>query len=219
MWEVAAGIRTKVARVPAAPKTNHYAAKRKSEHKEKTMEDLIVVAYDNQYKAQDTLNTLRSLNDNWMVNLYDAVAVSRNVNGTFDVLDSYKITSGEGAGWGILWGTLIGGLIFAPFTGGMSAAAAAGTVAAGAVGGGAIGGLTGAAGATLDKDEFGLSEDFVYHVSEQVKPGNSAIFALADTNNPDQVANFFRGTGGTILRTTLTPQQQGRVQQVLAGAR
>src|SRR3954451_9062250 len=124
------------------------------------MEDLIVVTYDNEYKAQETINTLRSLNDNWIVNLYDAVAVTRDVNGKLNVEDSYQMTRGEGAGWGVLWGTLIGGLIFAPLTGGLSAAAAAGSVAAGAVAGATLGGLTGAATADLDKDDFGLSEDF-----------------------------------------------------------
>jgi uncharacterized membrane protein len=183
------------------------------------MEDLIVVAYDNEYRAQETMNVLRSLDDNWIVDLHDAVAVTRDVNGKLTVEDSYQMTSKEGAGWGILWGTLIGGLIFAPFTGGLSAAAAAGTVAAGAASGAALGGLTGAASATMDKDDFGLSEDFVYQVSETIKPGNSAIFALADRRDPEQVANFFRGTGGTVIRTSLTAEQQNRVQQVLAGKR
>src|SRR5262245_24905669 len=108
------------------------------------MEDLIVVTYNNESKAQETINVLRSLNDNWIVNLYDAVAVSRDINGKLNVDDSYQLTSKEGAGWGILWGTLIGGLVFAPFTGGLSTAAAAGTVAAGAAGGAVLGGLTGA---------------------------------------------------------------------------
>lgn len=181
------------------------------------MEEMLVVAYDNEYKAQDTMNVLRSLNDNWIVSLYDAVAVTRGVNGNLTVQDSYQMTGKEGAGWGILWGTLIGGLLFAPFTGGLSAAAAASTVAAGALSGATFGGLTGAAGAILDKEDFGLSEQFVDQVSESIKPGNSAIFALVDNRNPEQVANFFRGTGGTVLRTSLTPAQQDRVEQVLAG--
>jgi uncharacterized membrane protein len=183
------------------------------------VEDLIVVTYDNEYSAQETMNVLRSLNDNWIVDLHDAIAVERDVNGKLNVLDSYQMTSKEGAGWGVLWGTLIGSLIFAPLTAGMSAAAAAGAVVAGAAGGATLGGLTGAATASFDKDDFGLSEDFVDQVSEQIKPGNSAIFALAETDHPDQAANFFRGTGGTVLRTTLSPEQQARVQQVLAGGR
>jgi uncharacterized membrane protein len=181
------------------------------------MKDLIVVTYDNQYMAQENLDALRSLNDNWIVYLYDAVAVARDVNGKLDVQDSYQLTTKEGAGWGILWGTLIGGLVFAPFTGGLTAAAAAGTVAAGAAGGAVFGGMSGAVGASLGKEDYGLSEDFVDQVSESIKPGNSAIFALVESRDPDQVAQYFRGTGGTIIRTTLTPQQQDRVQQVLAG--
>jgi uncharacterized membrane protein len=183
----------------------------------KSVEDLIVVVYDNENSAQDTINTLRSLNDNWIVDLHDAVAVSRGVNGKLNVQDSYQMTSKEGAGWGILWGTIIGGLVFAPFTGGLSAATAAGVVAAGAVSGAVLGGATGAATASLDKDDFGLSEDFVNQVSESIQPGNSAIFALAETNEPDTVANFFRGTGGKIIRTNLSPEQEHRVQQVLGG--
>jgi uncharacterized membrane protein len=203
--------------VPAAPrKTNRLP---KTKIRRKSVEDLIVVTYDDEYKAQETINVLRSLNDNWLVDLYDAVAMARDVNGTLRVQDSYQLTSKEGAGWGVLWGTLLGGILFAPFTGGLSAAAAAGTVAAGAVGGAALGGVTGAATASLNKDDFGLSEDFVYQVSQSIKPGGSALFALAESNNPQQVANFFRGTGGTIVRTTLSPQQEHRVQQVLAGSR
>ena len=114
------------------------------------MEDLIVVTYDSEYRAQETMNTLRSLNDNWIVDLYDAVAVSRDVNGRLDIMDSYQMTSKEGAGWGVLAGTLLGGIALAPFTGGLSTAAAAEAVAAGAVSGAALGGITGAAGAYLD---------------------------------------------------------------------
>lgn len=181
------------------------------------MENLIVVAYDTEHKAQETLNALRNLNDDRLVDLVDAVAVTRDVYGALNITDSYQMTSKEGAGWGVVWGTLIGGLLLAPFTGGLSAAAAAGTVAAGAVGGAALGAMTGAAGAAIYKDDFGLSEEFVAKVSMAIGVGDSAIFALADNRDPEQVANYFRGTGGTILSTSLTPQQQERVQQILAG--
>src|SRR5437879_11952459 len=102
---------------PPLPKLTNNQSAAKQKTRRKTLEDLIVVTYDNEYMAQETINTLRSLNDNWMVNLYDAVAVTRDVNGKLTVQDSYQLTSKEGAGWGILWGTLIGGLVFAPFTG------------------------------------------------------------------------------------------------------
>jgi len=120
------------------------------------MDDLIVVAYKNEYSAQETLNGLRDLNGDWLVDIQDAVAVVKDEDCKLNVQDSYQMTSKEGAGWGVVFGTILGGLVLAPFTGGMSAAVAAGTVAAGAVGGAALGGVTGAAMASDDKDNFGL---------------------------------------------------------------
>ena len=68
------------------------------------MEDLIVVAYKNEYSAVDNMNTLRNLNFDWVVDIYDAVAVSRDSFGKLHIQDSYKPTTGQGAGWGVLLG-------------------------------------------------------------------------------------------------------------------
>jgi uncharacterized membrane protein len=117
----------------------------------------------------------------------------------------------------VLLGTILGGLVLAPFTGGLSTAAA-GTVAAGAVGGAALGGIAGAQAASKQKHDFGLPEEFVLEVSETVKPGKSAIFMVVEVDDREYVAEYFRGTGGTIIRTTLTPSEQERVQQILSGS-
>jgi uncharacterized membrane protein len=130
------------------------------------------------------------------------------------------MTTGEGAGWGGLWGLLIGATLAIPFTAGASAAAAAGAIAAGAVSGTAIGAGLGAADASSWKDEFGIPDDFVQRVGALIQPGDSAIYAILRVGNPDVVADQFRGYGGTILRTTLTRDQQAKVEKVLtAGAR
>jgi uncharacterized membrane protein len=47
-----------------------------------------------------------------------------------------------------------------------------------------------------------------------IQPGDSAIYALAA--NPDIVADQFRGYGGTILSTTLSRDQQTKVEEVLS---
>jgi uncharacterized membrane protein len=183
------------------------------------MEDMIVVVYENEYEAQENMGTLRNLSTyDWMVDIHDAVAVVRDTNGKLHIQDSYRASPKAGAGWGVLLGTILGGLVLAPLTGGLSTAAAAGVVAAGAVSGAAIGGTTGAAVAVMDKDEHGLSEEFVSEVSESIKKGESAIFALVESHDPRQVAEYFRGTGGTIVRTNLTPSQQERIQQILTAS-
>src|SRR5262249_40672369 len=150
------------------------------------------------YRASEVLNTLQEMNDSWVVDLNDAVAVYRDYNGKLRVDQSYQPTTGEGAAWGGLFGGLIGGLIAAPFTGGASAAA---VLTAGALSGVTLGATAGAIDAGTWKEDFGISDDFVQRVGAMVQPGDSAIFALLRTIAPDIVAAQFQGYGGTILRT------------------
>ena len=99
------------------------------------MSELIVVGFKkDMYRASQVLNELQEMNDDWVVDLRDAVAVYRDYNGKLRVDQSYQMTTGEGAAWGGLWGLLIGATLAIPFTAGASAAAAAGAVAAGAIG-------------------------------------------------------------------------------------
>jgi len=181
------------------------------------MAELIVVGFkNNMYRASEALNELLAINDDWVIDLHDAVAVYRDNNGKLRVDQSYQMTTGEGAAWGGLWGMMIGATLAIPFTAGASAAAAAGAVAAGALGGTALGAGAGAVDASNWKDEFGIPEDFVQQVGVMVQPGDSAIFAILRVGNPDIVAEQFKGYGGTVLRTTLNSDQQAKVEKVLS---
>jgi len=179
------------------------------------MAQLIVVGFKrDMYRASEVLNQLQAMDDDWVVDLHDAVAVYRDYNGKLRVDQSYQMTTGEGAGWGGLWGSLIGLTLAIPFTGGATAPAA-GALAAGALAGGALGAGAGALDASWWKDEFGIPDDFVQQVGGMVQPGDSAVFALLRSANPEVVAETFRGYGGTILSTTLTRGQQAKVESVL----
>jgi uncharacterized membrane protein len=181
------------------------------------MAELIVVGFKkDMYRASEVLNTLNDMNNSWVVDLHDAVAVYRDYGGKLRVDQSYQMTTGEGAAWGGLLGGLLGAILAIPFTGGASAAAA---VAAATVSGGALGATAGALDAESWKDDFGISDDFVQRIGTMVQPGDSAIFALLRTIDPGLVADQFRGYGGTILRTTLNPVQQAKVEATLAGRR
>jgi uncharacterized membrane protein len=180
------------------------------------MAELIIVGFKkDMYRASEVLNTLQEMNDNWVVDLNDAVAVYRDYSGKLRVDQSYQMTSDEGAGWGGLFGGLLGAIIAAPFTGGVSAAAAAATMAAGSLSGVALGATAGAIDAGTWKEDYGISEDFVDRAGALVQPGDSAIFALLRTIDPDLVAAQFKGYGGTILRTTLNADQRARVEATL----
>jgi uncharacterized membrane protein len=179
------------------------------------MAELIVVGFKkDMYRASEVLNTLQDMNNGWVVDLHDAVAVYRDYGGKLRVDQSYQMTTGEGAAWGGLFGGLIGAILAAPFTGGASVAA---VVAAGTISGVTLGATAGALDAESWKDDYGISEDFVKNVGAMVQPGDSAVFALLRTINPDVVAAQFKGYGGTILRTTLTDQQKAKVEATLAG--
>lgn len=183
------------------------------------MAELTVVGFKkDMYRASEVLNDLQELNDDWVVDLHDAVAVYRDYGGKLRVDQSYQMTTGEGAGWGALWGLMIGSILAIPFTAGVSAAAAGTAVATGAIGGTALGAGLGAVDASSWKDEFGIPDDFVQRVGALVQPGDSAIFAILRVGNPDVVADQFRGYGGTILRTTLSRDQQAKVEKVLSAS-
>jgi uncharacterized membrane protein len=183
------------------------------------MAELIVVGFKkDMYRASEVLNELQDLNDDWVVDLQDAVAVYRDYGGKLRIDQSYQMTTGEGAGLGGFWGLLIGATLAIPFTAGASAAAAAGAVAAGALGGTAVGAGLGAVDASSWKDDFGIPDDFVQRVGTMVQPGDSAIYAILRVGNPDVVADQFRGYGGTILRTTLSRDQQAKVEKVLSNS-
>jgi uncharacterized membrane protein len=182
------------------------------------MANLIVVGFKKDlFRASQVLNQLAELHDEWTVDLHDAVAVYRDYSGKLRVDQSYLATTGEGAGWGALWGSLIGLTLAIPFTAGATAAVAAGALAVGALGGGTLGALGGALDAEWWKDTVGISDEFVRDVGAMVQPGDSAIFALVRSADPEYVANMFRGYGGTVLRSSLTKEQANKVQAVLEG--
>jgi len=50
------------------------------------------------YRASEVLNELLTLDDDWGVDLHDAVAAYRDYNGKLRMDQSYQMTTGEGAG-------------------------------------------------------------------------------------------------------------------------
>jgi uncharacterized membrane protein len=179
------------------------------------MAELIVVGFkQDMHRASEVLNTLKDMDNSSVADLNDAVAVYRNYKGKLRVDQSYQLTTKEGAAWGGLFGGLVGALLAAPFTGGTSVAAA---LAAGSLSGVALGATAGALDAGSWKEDYGISDDFVERMGTMVQPGDSAIIALLRNLDPNLVAEQFKGYGGTILRTTLSPEQRAKVEATLDG--
>jgi len=178
-------------------------------------ENLIVVGFHGKHRASEVLGQLEQLTYDWSLQMKDAVAAYRTDDGRLRVDQSVQPTTKEGAGYGAFIGGIIGALLAAPFTGGLSAAAAAATLGVGAATAGTVGGAIGAEDADTFKREYGISDDFVKEVGGMIKPGDSAVFAVIRGGNAEQMAEKFRGYGGTILRTSLSPKVAQRVQETI----
>jgi uncharacterized membrane protein len=178
-------------------------------------QDLVVVGFKGTRRASEVLSELQKLDDNWIVDLNDAVSAYRTDDGQLRIDQSVQPTRMQGADLGVLVGGMLGALIAAPFTGGLSAAAAAGAMGAGAATGGLAGAAAGADDATDFKKRYGISDDFVSQVGKLINPGESAVFVLLRTATPDVVIEKFRGYGGKVIRTNLSLPQAARVQREL----
>ena len=178
-------------------------------------QDLIVVGFKGTQRASEVLSELRKLDDNWTIDLEDAVSAYRTDDGQLRIDQSVQATRGQGADFGVLVGGMLGALIAAPFTGRMSAVAAATAMGAGAATGGLAGAGVGAEDATDFKNRYGISDDFIDQVGRVINAGESAVFVLLRTGQPDVVIAKFRGYGGRILRTNLTLPQAASVQREL----
>jgi len=177
------------------------------------MRNLIVVGFKGKHRASEVLGQLEELHEDWVLDLDDAVAAYRTDDGKLRIDQSVNPTTKEGGAMGGVIGAMLGALLAAPFTAGASAAIAATAIGASAVGAGALGAAAGADDAANFKDLYGVSDDFVKQVGGLIQPGDSAVFAEIRTTDPQVVAQHFRGYGGTVIRTTLRPDEAARVQE------
>jgi uncharacterized membrane protein len=179
------------------------------------MAELVVVGFKGKHRAAEVLDQLEILDEFETIDLKDAVAVYRTDDGRLRIDRSAQPTTHEGAIGGAVLGGMIGALLMAPFTGGLSAVAAAEAVGGVAALMGTTGAALGAVEAQSFKDEFGISEEFVSEVGGMVQPGESAIFVLAQASDPQTVAERFRGYGGKVLRTTLPADSAAKLAKLM----
>lgn len=183
------------------------------------MPELTVVGFDGTHRAAEVLRDLRDLQATRTIDLADAVAVYRTDDGRLLVDESVKPTSEEGATLGGLLGILIGLVLTVPITGGASAAVVASAVSTGALTLGAMGAMIGHEEAGDVKTTSGIAEDLVTQIGGMVQSGQSALFVLADTTDPERVAGRLGAYGGTILRTTLPADEVERLQRIIGERR
>jgi uncharacterized membrane protein len=179
------------------------------------MSELFVVGFHGKHRAAEVLDQLHQLEEEWVIDLQDGVAAYRRDDGKLRVEQSVHLTEKEGAGFGGALGLILGALFAAPLTAGASAGVAAAAIGANAAAMGTIGAVAGVDETTDWKERLGITDAFVNEVGGMIQPGDSVVFALLNSGDPNRVAQRFAANGGTVLRTTLKPADDAHLQEAL----
>jgi uncharacterized membrane protein len=161
------------------------------------MADLIAIGYPDEATATAAADEARRLARDLIIQP-DAIAViSRDTDGTYHVQTNHHLVGG-GAVWGMFWGFLFGLLFFIPVFG----------MAVGAGMGALMGKLS---KTTIDKQ-------FQEQVRDMVKPGTSALFLMLEKVTPDKAVEAMSKYGGTVLKTSLSKEDERELQEALHGS-
>lgn len=162
------------------------------------MSELIVIGYDNLFQAEEVRMKLLKMQRDYLIDLEDAVVASKDANGKVKLNQVYRLTEAGAIGGGF-WGALIGMLFLNPLLG----------AAVGAGAGAISGALT----------DVGINDDFMKKLAETFKPGTSALFILVRKATPDKVLDELRGAGGKIIQTSLSHEDEAKLQAALDTAK
>jgi len=81
----------------------------------------------------------------------------------------------------------------------------------------AMGATAGAVSGALT--DVGIDDKFVKELASTMKPGSSVLFVLVRKATPDKVLDEVKGTGGKILKTSLSHDDEAKLQAALSAAK
>ena len=155
---------------------------------------LVVIEYDDQYKAEEMRLKLRKMQKEYLLDLEDAVVAVKDEKGKIKLHQAINLTA-HGAASGGFWGALIGLIFLNPLLG----------MAMGATAGAVSGALT----------DVGINDNFMKELAGGLPNGSSALFVLVRKSTPDRVLEEVKGMGGKILKTSLSHEDESKLQTAL----
>jgi uncharacterized membrane protein len=161
------------------------------------MSTLIVVTYDDPYKGEEVRLKLRKLQSEYLLDLDDAVVAVKDEKGRVK-LHLVTIT-GAGAFSGGFLGMLVGLIFLSPLLGF------------------AIGAAVGAASVALS--DVGINDHIMKELAAATTPGSSTLFVLVRKATPEKVLEELTGTGGKVLKTSLSHEDEAKLQAALSASR
>jgi len=159
------------------------------------MSQLVVLGFDDPFKAEEVRLALYKLQREYLIDLEDAVVAIKTPEGQVKLNQRVNLPL-AGAATGGFWGLLIGVLFMNPLLG----------VAVGAASGAVAGALS----------DIGIKDDFMKELAETLRPNTSALFILIRHSTPDRVMEELARHGGRVLKTNLTREDEARLREALA---
>src|SRR5215470_11888686 len=162
------------------------------------MSTLVVIGYNEPYKAEEVRLKLLKMQRDYLIDLEDAVVATKDSKGKVKLHQPVNLTA-AGAASGGFWGALIGLIFLNPLLG----------MAVGATAGAVSGALT----------DLGIDDKFMKELAGTLKPGSSALFVLVRRSTPDKVLEELSGTGGKVLKSSLSHDDEAKLQAALSAAK
>jgi uncharacterized membrane protein len=158
--------------------------------------EMMVVAFGDEFKADEVLGTLKQLDVEAAVDLKSAAVVKRDAEGRVRIRETKDFDAKQGAIGGAVAGSLLGLL--------------GGSLLKGAI-------LGAAGGAIVGKGiDMGLNDEYLQSVGESLVPGTSALVALIAFERVERaMEELDRFEGGTILRHTLSAEVYQQLSDAL----
>ena len=167
------------------------------------MSELVVIGFDTPHEADRVLTELARLRKEYLIDLEDAVVAIRDPDGQVRIKQSINLVgigAAQGGLSGALWGSLVGLLFLNPLIGFAV--------------GGAIGAGSGAlSGSMVD---YGIDDNLIKQIGQTLQPDTSALFLLIRKVQPEKVLQELSGFKGRVIRSSLSPEQEGKLQAALA---
>jgi uncharacterized membrane protein len=160
------------------------------------MATLTVFKYDTPDGAEKLLEKIKSLQKQQLITLQDAAIVTWPEGRKSPKTKQLVSLVGAGALQGAFWGMLFGLIFFVPFFGL------------------AVGAAFGALGGKMA--DYGIDDDFIKGVRDQVTEGTSALFLLTSDAVRDKVADELKGEKFELIASNLTKEQEEELMAVFA---
>jgi len=161
------------------------------------LSEIVVLGFDDMTTADEAADELQRMQSEGLISLSDWARVIRKPDGKIDVRQAVG-TAGTGAAGGALWGMLFGLLFLIPV--------------AGLVIGAATGALMGAL------SDYGIDDKFIKGLSNQIKPGSSALFLQVERSTTDKVTERQQKYQPTLLRTSLSEEAEAKLKAAVEAA-